>query len=88
MGRNLWFLPGEVDLLFRSSDGSFLLIVEVRGRSHDRFRPVRFLSVAKVRRLRRLARLLTRRYRKVAKIQFCEIIGEPESGILRSFVIE
>ena len=69
---------GEIDLLFRSGKGKFLL-VEVRGRWQAHGAPRFYLSQAKRLRLLRLAAWVSRKYKGDVHVELVEIIGSVRS---------
>ncbi|MCX6103929.1 MAG: YraN family protein [Proteobacteria bacterium] len=82
LGKNLRINRGEIDCLAWDENKNTLIIIEVRGRSSEKYLPSRFISPQKVERLKTLAMSLVQQKRCSVRIYLLEVIGTlPEAHL-------
>lgn len=74
LNRNWHCSLGEVDLFAKDPSNRRYVLIEVRGRTSDRYRPVKTLSQYKIRRLKLLQRILQTKADLPVHIEFIEMI--------------
>lgn len=75
LGKNLRINRGEIDCLAWDENKNTLIIIEVRGRSNEKYLPSRFISPQKVERLKTLAMSLVQQRGCSVRIYLLEVIG-------------
>jgi len=82
LGKNLRMSRGEIDCLAWDENKNTLIIIEVRGRSNEKYLPSRFIAPQKIERLKTLAMSLVQQKRCSVRIYLLEVIGTlPEAHL-------
>ena len=75
LGKNLRINRGEIDCLAWDENKNTLIIIEVRGRSSEKYLPSRFIAPQKIERLKTLAMSLVHQKRCSVRIYLLEVTG-------------